>query len=106
VQQILNSAQIRKGEIIKEAAGDYDQFLAVLPEYLANRDIFISRLLDDMYARALLNPDVAKLYVPPNAREYRLLIPRSQGPQVGRDKKEAGKKSTSLSGRKPERRMK
>jgi membrane protease subunit HflK len=77
VQTIMNNARIKRDEIIKEAAGDYARFLEVLPEYVNNPEIFVSRFLDDMYARALHNKGVAKVFVPPEAREWRLYIPRS-----------------------------
>jgi len=77
VRQIIKAAEIRRNAIVKEAAGDFDRFMAIRPEYERNPRVFRARLLDDMYARALENPDVTKVYVPPDAMEYRLLIPRS-----------------------------
>ncbi|HVP13718.1 MAG TPA: SPFH domain-containing protein [Phycisphaerae bacterium] len=77
VQTVLNNAKIKRDEIIKEASGDYARFMQVLPEYLDNPTIFMSRFLDDVYARALESRDVAKVFVPPDAKEWWLEIPRS-----------------------------
>ncbi len=77
VQTIINNARIRQSEIVKEASGDHDKFQKVLPEYAQNPEIFVSRMLEDFYAKALENPRVAKVFVPRDAREYRLHIPRS-----------------------------
>lgn len=82
VQTVLNDARISRDAIIKEASGDYARFQEVLPEYLNNPGIFMSRFLDDMYAKALNNKDVVKVFVPPEAKEYRLYIPRSGKPSA------------------------
>ncbi len=77
VQEIRLLAETSKSEIIKEAQGDFKHFTKVYPEYLQNPEIFMSRMLEEVYARILRNTDVAKLFVPPDAREYRLHIPRA-----------------------------
>ena len=76
VQTVLNNARIKRDEIIKEAAGDYARFTEVRPKYQENPEIFVSRMLEEVYARALENKDVAKVFVPPNAKEWWLEIPR------------------------------
>lgn len=97
VQTIINDARIRQSEIIKEASGDHDKFQKVLPEYAQNPEIFVSRMLEDFYAKALENPRVAKVFVPRDAREYRLHIPRS--PESGSRELQAMKESRSKSQR-------
>ncbi|MFH1417824.1 MAG: SPFH domain-containing protein [Planctomycetota bacterium] len=77
VQEILKGAETGKSEIIKEAQGDYKHFTKVYPEFLENPEIFMSRMLQEVYARVLRNDGVAKIFVPPEAREYRLHIPRA-----------------------------
>ncbi len=77
VQTVINNAKIERDAIVKEAAGDYARFQEVLPEYLANPGIFMSRFLDEVYAKALTSDDVAKVLVPQEAKEWRLMIPRS-----------------------------
>ena len=81
-QTVLNNAKIERDAIVKEASGDYSRFQEVLPEYLANPRIFMSRFLDDVYAKAMTNEDVAKVLVPQVAKEWRLMIPRS-GKEAG-----------------------
>jgi hypothetical protein len=88
----LNNAKIKRDAIIKEASGDYARFMEVLPQYLENPEIFMSRFLGEIYASALENKDVAKVFVPPNAKEWWLEIPR-QGTQgtVESEKEKADK---------------
>jgi len=86
VRRTLREAESAKDKIIKEAAGDYERFIAVRPEYLRNPAIFISRLLDETYAKALDSEEVAKLYVPPGHKEVRLHIPRSGRPVLKSEK--------------------
>jgi regulator of protease activity HflC (stomatin/prohibitin superfamily) len=101
VQTVLNNAKIRRDQIIKEASGDYARFMEVLPEYLENPDIFVSRFLDDAYARALGSKEVSKVFVPPDAKEWWLEIPRLGG-QAGveseRDKANKAESKTELYG--------
>ncbi len=87
VRAILQDAAIARDAVIKEAAGDYARFTAVRPEYLRNPGVFMSRLLDETYAQALNSEQVAKLYIPSNHKEIRLLIPRG-GRQMGDTQKE------------------
>lgn len=91
VQSIIKDAEIRKNNIVKEARGDYERYLAVLPEYLLNPSIFRSRLLDEARARALADDAVTKVFVPPGAKQYRLHIPRSNTVPEEGEKKEKGK---------------
>ena len=101
VQTVLNNAKIRRDAIIKEASGDYSRFMEVLPEYLENPDIFVSRFLDDAYARALESKEVSKVFVPPDAKEWWLEIPRL-GSQAGveseREKAAKAESKTELYG--------
>jgi regulator of protease activity HflC (stomatin/prohibitin superfamily) len=80
VRAVLQDAAIARDAVIKEAAGDYARFTAVRPEYLRNPGVFMSRLLDETYAQALDSEKVAKLYVPSNHKEVRLIIPRDGRP--------------------------
>jgi modulator of FtsH protease HflK len=96
VQTVLNNARIKRDDIIKEASGDYARFMEVLPEYLENPEIFILRFLDDAYARALENKGVAKVFVPPDAKEWWLEIPRlgsQAGAESETEKEKAGGKT-------------
>jgi len=77
VGSIIKDAEIQRDQIVKDARGDYDRFMSVLPEYLRTPRIFFSRLRNEAYARALSDEKVIKLYVPPGAAQYRLHIPRS-----------------------------
>lgn len=74
VKRIISQAESVKDGIINDAKGDFDQFMAVLPEYEQNPLIFRTRRLSDMYANAMRDSDIAKLFVPPGAKEYRLQI--------------------------------
>ncbi len=86
VRAMLRQAEIARDAILKEASGDFEQFIAVLPEYLRNPDIFMSRLLDETYAKALASDKVIKVYIPPNCLEWRLQIPRGGSPLPADDK--------------------
>lgn len=79
-------ARSAKDEIIKDAKGDYDRVIAVLPEFLKNPEIFLSRRTDEMLALALSFSDVTKVAVPENAKEFRLTIPRSEEPPIGKER--------------------
>ncbi len=81
VKRIISEAESVKADIINDAKGDYDQFMAVLPEYEQNPLIFRTRRLSDMYANALRDSGIAKLFVPPDALQYRLQI-KTEKPQV------------------------
>lgn len=78
VQGIIKGAMIQRDQVVKEAAGDWEQFKSLLPEYKRNPEIFMSRLRDETYARALNNPDIAKMFVSkgPDGKIW-LRIPRS-----------------------------
>jgi len=94
-QTILNDAKIERDAIVKEAAGDYARFQEVLPEYLANPRILMSRFLDDIYAKAMTSDDVAKVLVPQEAKEWRLMIPRSskEAGEAAKKREDEAKKS-------------
>ena len=78
VQGIIKGAMIKRDQVVKEAAGDWEQFKSLLPEYQRNPEIFISRLRDDTYARALDNPEIAKMWVSKDKDgKIWLRIPRS-----------------------------
>lgn len=96
VRSIIKNAEIRRDRIIKEATGDYERFMAVLPEYLRNPNTFLSRMRDEARARALADQGVTKVYVPPGAQQYRLHIPREG--RVGSPKEEPAEPSRSSSG--------
>ena len=92
VQFIINAGRIRRDRIVKEATGDHSLFMKVLPEYLKNPQIFLSRLSDDVQARALANDGVTKIYLS-EASQYRLQIPRDK--TSGPRKKETEKPGAS-----------
>jgi len=76
VRNIIKRAEIRRDQIIKEAAGDYDQFKAVLPEYERNPAIFLSQLLAETFASTMSNEKIARMVVPEDSRGIWLHIPR------------------------------
>jgi regulator of protease activity HflC (stomatin/prohibitin superfamily) len=84
VRSIIRGAEVQRDGIVKEARGDYQRFMAVLPEYLNNPRIFMTRLQDETRARALSDSDVVKMYVPPGAGQYRLHIPQNSRPGKGK----------------------
>jgi len=77
VRSIISGAKNRRDRIIKEAAGDYDEFIAQLPEYLRNPRIYLARRRDETRARAIANRGIVKILVPREADSYRLHIPQS-----------------------------
>lgn len=85
-------AKAIKDEIIKDAKGDYDRMVAVLPEYIKNPGVFISRQTEEMMAMALSFSGVTKIVVPPHAKEIRLTIPRDDEPPIGEDADAKGTK--------------
>jgi len=102
VRARLRQAEITRDAILKEASGDFEQFTAVLPEYLRNPEIFISRLLDETYAAALASEKVIKVYIPPNCREWRLQVPRGGAPVPAEEKKDQDSKKDVPLSNKPE----
>ena len=78
VQAIITEAQIKRDRRIREASGDYEQFSSLLPQYLRNPEIFLSRLSQEAFMRAMDNKDIIKYYLPDD-RQIRLHIPRSSG---------------------------
>jgi modulator of FtsH protease HflK len=98
VQSIIKGAMIQRDQVVKEAEGDWEQFKSLLPEYQRNPEIFMSRLRDETYARALDNPDIAKMWVS-KGRDGKiwLRIPRSadlpgaEPPKKGSQELGAGK---------------
>lgn len=81
---ILKARSI-KDEIVKDAKGDYDRLVAVLPEFLKNPEVFFSRRTDEMLALALSYHGVTKVAVPSNAKEFRLTIPRDDEKPIGEE---------------------
>lgn len=79
IRSIVKDAEIERDRVIQEAIGDYNRLISVLPEYRRNPQIFLSRLLDETRGRALMGKDVVKVYVPEDALQYRLQIPRAGG---------------------------
>ncbi len=81
VQGTIKTAQIKRDQVVKEAAGDWEQFRSLLPEYLKNPEIFMSRLKDEMYSRALDNDNIAKMFVSKSGDTGKiwLKIPRTSG---------------------------
>ncbi len=79
IRGLIKDAEIERDRMIKEAAGDYNRFMAVLPEYLHNPSIFKSRMVDEARSRALSDDDIVKVFVPTDARQFRLHIPRAGG---------------------------
>ncbi len=91
VRHILQNAEIAKDAIVKEAKSDYEVFIKMRPQYLRNPVIFMSRLLDETYARALDSEGVSKVYVPQDCLEHRLQIYRADK-IVSQSKKEKERK--------------
>ena len=90
VQAIIKDAQIRRDQFVKEVAGDYDQFILLLPEYQRNPQIFMSRMRDETYSDALANKRVGKIFLPEPGAGGRiwLQIPRtSEGASLSADDK-------------------
>ena len=81
VQSIIKGAMITRDQTVKEAAGDWEQFKSLLPEYQRNPEIFISRLRDETYAEALNNPDIAKMWVSKN-RDGKIWLRIPRNPDV------------------------
>ena len=52
----------------------------MLREYLRNPGIFMSRMLNEAYARALDNQQVAKVFVPQDCRQWRIKVARGAKP--------------------------
>lgn len=77
VRSIIKTAQIKRDQTVKEAAGDYDQFMAVLPEYKKNPEVFFSQILAETFSAALGNREIGKTFVPDTGRAYWLQIPRT-----------------------------
>lgn len=98
VQGVLSSAQIRRDRIVKEASGDYEQFQRLLPEYLRHPEIFMSRLRDETYARALSSREVSKMFVPRQSGRIWLQIPRTSGVNAPQES-ETDKDGQSQTGR-------
>jgi membrane protease subunit HflK len=89
VQSVIKGAMIQRDVIVKEAEGDWEQFKSLLPEYQRNPEIFMSRLRDETYARALDNPEIAKMWVS-KGRDGKiwLRIPRSSDMPSADEKKD------------------
>lgn len=85
VRQVLRGAESARDAIIKEAAGDHERFTAVLREYLRNPGIFMSRMLDETYARALDNQQVAKVFVPQDCLQWRIKVARGAKPITSKE---------------------
>ncbi len=90
VQSTIKMAQIYRDSVVNEAIADYQELLALLPEYRRNPNIFLSRQRDELYATALANRGVVKVYAPQDGKEFRLKIPRS--PKLATDLSESEKK--------------
>lgn len=84
VQAVLTGAQISRDQVVKEAAGDYEQFQRLLPEYLRHPEIFMSRFRDETYADALSSSKVSKMFIPEpppgGGGRIWLQIPRTSAP--------------------------
>ena len=75
VRTIINDARILKQRIVQDVQGDDERLRAVLPEYLKNPAVFLSRRTEEIIGLALARDGVTKMYVPPG-KEIRLHIPR------------------------------
>lgn len=102
VRAAIRNAEIVRDGIIKEAAGDYDRFLAVRPEYLRHPTIFVSRLLTETYAEALRSPKISKIILP-EGLEWRITLPRTgRGPGPTKEEKEKAEQATRGTFSRPE----
>jgi membrane protease subunit HflK len=79
VQGTIKKAQIDRNQFVKEVSSDWEQFRSLLPQYLKNPDIFMARLKDETYARALDNGNIAKMFVSKSGETGKiwLKIPRT-----------------------------
>jgi len=75
VRTIVNNARILKQSIVQDVQGDEERLRAVLPEYLKNPSVFLSRRTEEIIGLALAREGVTKMYVPPG-EQIRLHIPR------------------------------
>jgi len=75
VRTIVNDARILKQSIVQDVQGDEERLRAVLPEYLKNPGVFLSRRTEEIIGLALAREGVTKMYVPPG-EQIRLHIPR------------------------------
>ncbi len=76
VQEIIRNAEVRRDQIVKEAEGEFNQFMALLPEYLRNPEIFMSRMYDETFAAAMNNEKILKTFVPRTGDRFWLQIAR------------------------------
>lgn len=81
VQVLIKSAEIYRDQIVNQAVSDRVQVLALMPEFNRNPELLMSRLRDELYSSALVDPRVVKLAVPQAAKEYWLQIPRAPSDQ-------------------------
>ena len=84
-EQSHHESWMLEDSIIKDAQGDYGRLMAVLPEYLKNPNLFVSRRTEDMLRTVLSYNDVMKVAVPPDAKEVRLTIPKDEQAPIGRE---------------------
>lgn len=76
VQEVIRNAEVRRDQIVKEAEGEFNQYTALLPEYLRNPDIFMSRMYDETFAAAMNNEKILKTFVPRTGDRFWLQIAR------------------------------
>jgi membrane protease subunit HflK len=88
-QSILRNADIRRDQLVKEAEGDFNQYTSLLPEYLRNPEIFLSRLRQETFAAAMSSDQIQKTFVPRSGQKFWLQIARDS------KKKPAAPKPTS-----------
>ena len=87
-QSILRNADIKRDQLVKEAEGDYNQYTSLLPEYLRNPEIFLSRLRQETFATAMSNDQIVKTMVPESAQRFWLQIAREPKKKPQEQKKQ------------------
>lgn len=95
---IVRDAEIARDRTVKTADADYRRYARLLPQFLEQPEVFLSRLRDEAYARALDSKDVGKVFVPTRGADGRggriwLKIPRSG--EVTTEEKPGEKEDTS-----------
>lgn len=91
VRSIISGAKNQRDRIIKDAAGDFDEYTAQLPEYLRNPRIYLSRRRDEVRARAISDRGIVKMLVPRDADSYRLHIPQLGTAAMNEEESKDGK---------------
>lgn len=83
VRTIIRSAEVEKTRLVKGAEGDYERMLVVLPEYLKNPSVFMSRRSEEMLAQALGYRGVMKMLIPNDVKNVWIKVDSDRSTPVG-----------------------